>query len=151
MRAVDQPGWVNEQYKFWRGRVSAGSGPVAVPSPLAQPGTSITPSPGNTTQAVAMSSAVGSQTYVYTVAGASTQPILLVARQPSRSFLTIENNGPGTLVVFFGVNAINSTNASLALSIPNGGTYQARVNVPVDEIYGSTPGVTAAGVIIVGL
>lgn len=148
----DQPGWINEQWKFWRGMVSAGAGPSPVPSPLAQPGSSPAATAANPTGVAStlVSASVGSQTYVYTLS-ASTVPVLLVARQPSRSFLTIQNNSAGTLSIFFGQNSINSTASTLALQIPGNTEYQARVNVPVDEIYGATSAVSVSGVILVGL
>jgi hypothetical protein len=140
---LSAPGWVADQWKFWRGVISAGAGPAAVPAPLSATG-------GTVTGGVASSPlSVDSQTYPFSLQSGGT-PTLLVARQPNRSSLNIENNGPATLFIFFGAQSQNVLLSTMGISVPSGESYTPPAGVPVDEIYGWTPGVQCNGVVITG-
>lgn len=138
------PGWMNDQRLFWLGKLStgAGAGPTQAPGSLA-------PTGGNAPAAGGSSSA-DSQTTPFTVSSSDGTPRLIVPRQPTRSALTIQNNGIANIFVFFGPQAQNPDNTALALTIAGGASYNPRVNVPVDEIYIGTTGVSVPGVVVVG-
>lgn len=137
---ADNSGRVRSLWNFWRGNISAGPGPAAVAAPMTPTGVGQDGQGGGS---------VDSQTYPFTVVGGSA-PQLLVARQPSRRSLSIENNGLSTLFIFFGPNSQNVANPALGIAIAPGIPYQPPAGVPVDEIYGWTSGVSTSGVIITG-
>jgi hypothetical protein len=145
---LSAPGWVADQWKFWRGHISAGAGPARVPAPMSATG-------GATPGGVSVSpSSVDSQTYPFSVPGITPgtngAPTLVVARQPTRSSLIIKNTGQSTLFIFFGPQSQNITNPTLGLALNGGEQYEPPAGVPVDEIYVATQAANCTGVVITG-
>lgn len=137
----DSPGWVTDQWKFWRGLIKAGPGPAAMPSPLAPT--------GHDEKGKHSSGSVDTQTYPFQI-GQGGAPTLIVARQPNRKSLSIQNTGITTLQVFIGSQSQNQGNASLGITIAPGATKDWPAGVAVDEIYAWTNGAGATGVVVTG-
>lgn len=139
--ASSQPGWITHQRQFWRGS-NAGPGPGRVPAP-------VSPTGGDAGFGTGDNVSVDSQTYPFSIQ-AGQAPLLVVARQPTRKYLEIQNNSLASVLVYIGPLSQNVNNLAASITIPAGGSYTPRTGVPVDQIYVWTNGAAATGIVLTG-